>query len=127
VSGACFVPIDWLYTSGNTINVSNGESGYVWKGRGVNIDDIFLGGYNYNLGKADAGGTLQTIIATLISQWKPTFLRVSLYLDTPSATPPWTTVTWLDAGGGTRVQDTDDRGHQLHRQPVRLRSRDAPE
>jgi hypothetical protein len=94
VSGACFVPGDWLYTSGNQIYVSNGESGYVWMGRGVNVDDIFLGGYNGALTRPDAGGTLQTLIANVITTWKPTFLRLSLYLDSG-----YTPVSWLDAGG----------------------------
>jgi hypothetical protein len=75
---------------------TNGSGGKaVWKGRGVNIDDIFLGGANYDLGHVpDAGGTLQTIVSTLKSQWEPTFLRVSLYLDSSG----WTQVSWLDAG-----------------------------
>ena len=38
----------WLYTVAgqNQVYVSNGSSGTVWMGRGVNMDDVFLCGYN---------------------------------------------------------------------------------
>src|SRR5579862_6037079 len=42
-------PAGWLYTKGSTIYVSNGGSGTPWMGRGVNVDDIFLCGYDNTL------------------------------------------------------------------------------
>ena len=92
--GACQVPSNWLYTSGNKINKSTGTGGTQWMARGVNVDDLFLGGGNSPLGSvSDAGGTLRTLIANLVTTWKPTFLRVSLDMKT------YATVSWLDAGG----------------------------
>jgi len=87
------------------IYVANGSGGSSpWMGRGVNVDDLFLGGGNNPLNTVpDAGGALQTIIATLISQWQPTFLRVSLYLGTTNYSPA---VSWLDAGAPTETYKT---------------------
>ncbi|MBV9945249.1 MAG: hypothetical protein JOZ69_00185, partial [Myxococcales bacterium] len=43
-------PAGWLYTSVNKILVSDGVSGgTTWMGRGVNIDDIHMCGYNGSL------------------------------------------------------------------------------
>ena len=42
-------PAGWLYTSGGKIFVSDGTSGTPWMGRGVNVDDIFLCGYDNTL------------------------------------------------------------------------------
>jgi hypothetical protein len=92
ISGVCRVPAGWLYTNYQEFNYSTGTGGYPWMGRGVNVDDLFLGGGNNPLGRVpDAGGTLQTLIATVISQWKPTFLRISLGMDSYPNPVSWVT------------------------------------
>jgi hypothetical protein len=103
VSGACLPPSGWLYTSGGKIYLSNGSGstggsgGTQWMGRGVNVDDIFLGGYNPTLTLVpDAGGTLETLVQTAITGWKPNFLRVSLYLDSP----PYLKESWVTGDAG---------------------------
>ena len=42
-------PAGWLYTDGNKIMVSTGSTGTQWMGRGVNMDDIFMCGYDNTL------------------------------------------------------------------------------
>jgi hypothetical protein len=78
-------PSGWLYTlpGKNKIYVSNGSSGTVWMGRGVNMDDIFLCGYNVGLwmSNPDAEQVSTGMLASLMSGWKPTFLRVSLSMN----------------------------------------------
>ncbi len=85
------MPAGWLYTQGGKILVSTGAGGTQWMGRGVNMDDLFLCGYNYDLSKASAEATLTTIASNLVTQWKPTFIRVSLGMASYTAT----TVSWL--------------------------------
>ena len=46
-------PAGWLYTDGNKIMVSTGSTGTQWMGRGVNMDDIFMCGYNSTLYRVD--------------------------------------------------------------------------
>jgi Cellulase (glycosyl hydrolase family 5) len=89
---ATTLPAGWLYTSANKIYVSNGSSGGTqWIGRGVNVDDIFLCGYDNTLWMSSAGQTLQSITAGLVKNWKPSFVRVSLGMNSyPTA------VTWTD-------------------------------
>ena len=84
-------PSGWLYTSGNKIYVSDGSGGTQWMGRGVNLDDIFLCGYDNTLWMPSPGQTLETIASGLISAWKPSFVRISLGMD---SNPP-TVVSWL--------------------------------
>jgi hypothetical protein len=88
--GDAGLPAGWLYTSGAKVYVSNGGgSGTPWMGRGVNIDDIFLCGYDNTLQMTSPDQTLETIVSGLISAWKPTFVRVSLGMAS------YTTESWL--------------------------------
>jgi hypothetical protein len=83
-------PAGWLYTNGAKIYVSNGMgSGTQWMGRGVNVDDIFLCGYNNTLWMSGADTTLETMFTNLISGWKPTFLRISLAMASYTTTTSW--------------------------------------
>jgi hypothetical protein len=91
-TGTDSLPQGWLYTKGNRIYVSNGAgSGSAWMGRGVNIDDLFLCGYNYDLGMKNPSGedALKGIVSNLMAEWKPTFLRVSLGMNS------YVEVSWL--------------------------------
>jgi hypothetical protein len=85
----------WLYTKagGNKIYLNSGAGETVWVGRGVNVDDLFLGGYNYTLwmATADAEAALTNTLSNLISQWHPTLLRLSLNMSSWSAKH----VSWL--------------------------------
>jgi hypothetical protein len=84
------LPAGWLYTSGNKVYVSDGQgSGSVWVGRGVNIDDVFFCGYDTTLWMPMPEQTVETIAATLIATWKPTFFRVSLSMDSFMPTVSW--------------------------------------
>jgi hypothetical protein len=86
------VPAGWLYTKGNGIYVSTGGGqGTPWMGRGVNIDDIFLCGYNNMLSMNSPDQTLQTIASGLVSGWKPTFLRISLGMASYPTVASWLT------------------------------------
>jgi hypothetical protein len=83
-------PSGWLYTSGAKIYESNGAgSGTPWMGRGVNVDDIFLCGYNNTLWMTSPVTTVEQEINTLMTEWKPTFLRISLGMDSS------TVVSWV--------------------------------
>src|SRR6185312_15682427 len=86
--GGAPVPSGWLYTSGNSIYVSNGTSGTRWVGRGVNADDLFLCGYNNSLWMSQGEATLQTLAQHIVSDWKSTFVRVSLGMNS------FTQVSW---------------------------------
>lgn len=87
------VPAGWLYTvaNDNKIYLSNGSAGSVWMGRGVNIDDLFLCGYNNQLQMTNPTGeaALNGIVANLIAEWKPTLLRTSLGMNS------YAVVSWL--------------------------------
>jgi hypothetical protein len=86
------IPAGWLYTGGNKIYVSDGtSSGKVWMGRGVNIDDIFLCGYDNTLWMTSPDATLESVVSGLISSWKPSFVRVSLGMDSDSTVVSWLT------------------------------------
>jgi hypothetical protein len=75
------LPAGWLYTSAGKIQVSDGKgAGSTWMGRGVNIDDLFLCGYNNTLGDNMALSYLQSEVNGLMQDWRPNFVRVSLYL-----------------------------------------------
>jgi hypothetical protein len=89
--GDAGLPSGWLYTSGGKIFVSNGATpGSPWIGRGVNVDDIFLCGYNYTLWMASPDQTVESMVSGLISTWKPSFVRISLSMNSFS-----TVVSWL--------------------------------
>jgi hypothetical protein len=83
-------PAGWLYTEGNKIMVSTGSTGTQWMGRGVNMDDIFLCGNNSNLQQSNPDTTQQTEIDGLMSGWKPSFVRYSLWMNSFK-----TVVSWL--------------------------------
>ncbi len=83
------MPAGWLYTSGSKIYVSNGNGGTQWMGRGVNIDDIFLCGYDNTLWMTSPEQTLETIVRGLMSGWKPNFLRISLSMNSNATVTSW--------------------------------------
>jgi hypothetical protein len=86
------LPTGWLYTSGSKIYVSNGAGGgSQWMGRGVNVDDIFLCGYDNTLWMTNPDQTLEMIISGLMSAWKPTFVRISLGMDSDPTVVSWLT------------------------------------
>jgi hypothetical protein len=83
-------PSGWLYTSGAKIYVSKGNaSGTPWMGRGVNLDDIFLCGYNNTLWLASSEQALSTIVSGLMSAWKPSFVRISLSMASDPTVTSW--------------------------------------
>jgi hypothetical protein len=83
-------PSGWLYTTGGTIYESNGNgTGTQWMGRGVNVDDIFFCGYNNTLWMTNPGTTLEQMISFLMTNWKPSFVRISLSMDSD------TEVSWF--------------------------------
>jgi hypothetical protein len=85
------LPAGWLYTSGAQIYESTGGGqGTPWMGRGVNLDDIFLCGYDDTLWMTAPDQALEAVISGLMSGWKPSFVRMSLGM----ASDP-TTVSWL--------------------------------
>jgi hypothetical protein len=85
------LPAGWLYTSGAKIYESNGAGGAPWMGRGVNLDDIFLCGYDDTLWMTNPDQTLEAIVTGLMSGWKPTFVRVSLGMDSYPTVTSWLT------------------------------------
>ena len=85
-------PAGWLYTNGSKVYVSNGNGGgTVWVGRGVNTDDIYLCGYNNSLWMTNSDQTLETMVSGILSGWKPTFLRLSLSMDSDVTVSSWLT------------------------------------
>jgi hypothetical protein len=58
-------------------------------GRGVNIDDIYLCGYNYTLWMTSPDQTVETMVSGLISGWKPNFVRISLSMDSFPTESSW--------------------------------------
>jgi len=78
-------PAGWLYTvkGDNHVYVSNGSAGAVWMGRGVNLDDLLLCGYNSGLWMSNPDGqqALSGMLTSLMTGWKPTFLRISLAMN----------------------------------------------
>ncbi len=75
-------PTPRLVTSGNKIYFVNSET--AWTGRGVNIDDLSLS-YYYNYSEPAAEEELKAIVAGLISNWKPNFIRVALNMNSMGA------------------------------------------
>ncbi len=55
----------------------------------MNVDDLFLCGYNGSLSMADAEQTLTSIVAFAITDWKATFLRLSLAMASNPTTVSW--------------------------------------
>jgi hypothetical protein len=87
--GAGGVPSGWLYTLPDDPRIH--VSGGVWMGRGVNIDDLFLCGYNYGLWMTSPDGeqALLDVVDHLMTAWKPTFVRVSLGMNSYAPTVGW--------------------------------------
>ena len=85
------VPTGWLYTSGNKIFQSTGAGGTQWIGRGVNMDDIFLCGYNDTLWMTNPAQTSEALVTSLMTGWKPNFVRISLAMDSHTSTASWLT------------------------------------
>lgn len=90
------VPSGWLSTEGNTIYVSDGAGGKrQWMGRGVNMDDLYLCGFDNELQMQTQATTaedaLQTLVLGLVGTWKPTFVRVSLSMNSFPTVSSWTT------------------------------------
>ncbi len=86
-------PAGWLFTRGNQIYLSGGvgSAGTTWMGRGVNTDDIFLCGYDNSLWMTNPDQTVETIVSGLITGWKPTFIRISLAMDSYGTVVSWLT------------------------------------
>ena len=82
-------PAGWLYTEGGKIYESTGSAGTAWMGRGVNIDDIFFCGYDNTLWMTTPDQTLETVISGLVSGWKPSFVRISLSMDSYTTVTSW--------------------------------------
>ena len=99
-SNACALTIGtasgtpWLYTKpgSNKIYVNPGSGETVWMGRGVNMDDLFMGGYNNNLSMSDPATEMEHAVAKLMADWKPNFIRISLSMNS------YTVVSWLSSG-----------------------------
>jgi hypothetical protein len=65
-------------------------SGTQWMGRGVNIDDIFFCGYDDSLWMSGPDTALEQVLSALMTGWKPSFVRISLAMDSYG-----TPVSWL--------------------------------
>jgi hypothetical protein len=92
------VPSGWLYTRAGKIYLSQGQgpaSDPQWMGRGVNMDDIFLCGYDNNLDmqsqSPSAEQTLETLLSEVVSDWKANFVRISLSMNTFPTKVSWLT------------------------------------
>jgi hypothetical protein len=92
-SGATTVPAGWLYTisDDNHVYLSDGDSGSIWMGRGVNLDDLFLCGYNWDLWMDGPTGeeALLGVLDRLMTDWQPSFLRISLGMNSYSPVVSW--------------------------------------
>lgn len=90
-SDAGGLPSGWLYTQSNHVYVSDGAGGgSIWMGRGVNMDDIFLCGYNFTLWDTNAQTELESVVSGLMSAWHPNFVRVSLGMASYPTETSWT-------------------------------------
>ncbi len=84
-------PAGWLYTSGGKIYLSHGNAAATqWMGRGVNTDDIFLCGYDNTLQQSAPETLVESIVTGLMSGWKPSFVRISLGMDSYPTVTSWT-------------------------------------
>lgn len=73
-TGSCSTT-GWLHTKGNKVYRDDDS---VWVGRGANMDDLYLCGYNYMLTESNVENTLEEIGDGLITQWHADFIRVML-------------------------------------------------
>jgi hypothetical protein len=99
---ATFVPNGYLYTQSNKIYLSNGTTGTQWMGRGVNMDDIFCSGYNYELGTfspaSSCATTLEQVTSNLVAGMTHiNFIRISLAMN--SGYDGSTVVSWTGNTG----------------------------
>ena len=77
----------WLSTSGKQIMLD----GQPWMGRGVNMDDLFLCGFNNTAANPTiVASNLTTIADEVIKVWGANFIRVSLAMNSFNA------VSWID-------------------------------
>lgn len=93
-AGPGVLPSGWLYTQGNHVLVSDGAGGgSVWVGRGVNMDDVFLCGYNYGLwmSTTDVESALEAMADAVVVDWHASFVRVSLGMDSYTPQTDWVT------------------------------------
>ncbi|MBI4957262.1 MAG: cellulase family glycosylhydrolase, partial [Myxococcales bacterium] len=92
--GAGGLPVGWLFTKPGDTHVyrSDGQAGTVWMGRGLNVDDLFLCGYNYGfwMSNPDGAAALQAVLDAVIASWGPTFFRVSLGMNSYAPVVDWT-------------------------------------
>lgn len=90
------LPAGWLYTrpNDNKIYQSNGTSGAAWMARGVNVDDVFLCGYNagFWMSNPDGEQALTGMLTSLFTDWKPTLVRLSLSMN---SYPPYQ-ISWVN-------------------------------
>ncbi len=107
-------PAGWLYTQGAKIYVSNGSGGTPWMGRGVNVDDIFLCGYDNTLWLASPQTTLEAVVSGLVGSWKPTFIRMSLSMDSFPKVVSWTGATSAYATAMTAVIKSAGANPNVH-------------
>ena len=95
------LPAGWLYTNGGKIfESSGGGTDTQWMGRGVNMDDLFLCGFNNTFTNASADDDLKAVVTGLLTDWKPTFVRVSLSMKS------YVTESWIGTSA-YKTQMTD--------------------
>jgi len=60
-------------------------------GRGVNLDDLFLCGYNTGKWMTSPSGeqAMLAVVTNMMAEWKPTFVRVSLGMNSYSPVENW--------------------------------------
>lgn len=87
----------WLYTraGSNRIYYRNGGQEVEWMGRGVNVADLFLCGFNATetggawMSSAAAEAELNRTIAAAVTGWKANFLRLSLFMSSTGQIAHW--------------------------------------
>lgn len=88
------VPSGWLFTVAHDphVHIATDGGSAIWMGRGVNIDDLFLCGYNYGFWMTSPSGeeSLLAVLDALMATWQPTFLRVSLSMNSFDPVVSWT-------------------------------------
>ena len=84
------LPLSWLYTVGNHIYEASGRgTGIPWMGRGVNVDDVYFCGFNNIFWMSNPDVTLEAELSTMVAAWKPTFVRISLDMDSFTDVSTW--------------------------------------
>lgn len=69
-------------------------------GRGLNVDDLFLCGYNTGLWMDGPSGeeALDAVLDAVVASWHPSFFRVSLSMNSYAPVVSWTTSTAYETG-----------------------------